>query len=94
MRIQYYHSKFQLKNIKEDLPLTNESIIHNDYLDVNGNPTDGNKGKLTIDIKPPVIPTADQITVRNIIAKIQSNQSLNNVEERDFRKLYHIMGIR
>ena len=94
MRIEFYNSLANRTALLNSAHTLGESTIHDDFIDINGNPTDGKSGRLTLDIQtaPPL--TQDQITVRAIIAKIESNQSLNNVEERDFRRLYHIGGIR
>ena len=55
MRIIYYNSlddrKQKLKNLD-----VGESLIHDDFLDENGEATDGTKGKLTLDV---VISTPD-----------------------------------
>ncbi len=94
MRIEFYNNINQRDALKQSANNIGESTIHDDFVDSNGNATDGNSGRLTFDIIPDPIPTADQTTVRAIIDKINNNQSLNNVEERDFRRLYHIEQIR
>ncbi len=94
MRTEFYISKTNRDILKNMANLIGESVIHDDFVNSVGMPTDGNTGRLTFDIKPDPIPTTDELTVRAIIAKIESDQSLNNVEERDFRKLFHLRGIR
>ena len=93
-RIEFYSNQSQRKTLIDDALVLGESTIHDDFIDSNGNSTNGKSGRLTFDVKtsPPL--TADQITVRAIVDKINNDQSLNNVEERDFRKLYHVGGIR
>ena len=94
MRIEFYNSLANRKALLISAHAIGESIVHDDFLDQAGNETDGKSGRLTLDIQitPPLTP--DQITVQDIIAKIEADQSLNNLEERNFRRLYHLGGIR
>ncbi len=96
MRTEFYTTKAEKDNLKNQAHLIGESVIHDDFIDSNGSPTNANgkSGRLTFDVNAIPAPTADEATVRAIIDKINSDQSLNNVEERDFRKLYHLEGIR
>ena len=93
-RIEFYVSKTNRDILKNMANTIGESTIHDDFIDIVGNPTKGNTGRLTFGIKPDPIITPDQITVRALVAKIENNQSLSNLEERDFRKLYHVREIR
>ena len=54
MRIIYYKNKVEWKN-RKSLLKSKESFIHDDFIDKNGNATNGNSGRLTIDIIPDVI---------------------------------------
>lgn len=54
MRIIYYKDKIDRKQKLDNLK-PKESMIHDDFLDKDNNPTDGNSGKLTIDIRTDVI---------------------------------------
>ncbi len=93
--ISFYNNPAQRDSLKNTAHNIGETTIHEDHIDSNGNPTDGNSGRLTFDVSPQGAPTTpDQITVRALVDKINSNQSLNNTEERDFRRLYHIGNIR
>jgi len=53
MRVIYYKNKDEWKNRASKLK-AKESFIHDDFIDKNGNATDGNSGRLTIDIIPNV----------------------------------------
>ena len=92
--VQFYNTPSQRNALKQSANNIGESTIHDDFVDSNGNPTDGNSGRLTFDVIIPTPLTADQITVRALVDKINNNQSLNNVEERDFRRLYIIGEVR
>ena len=94
MRIEFYISKTNRDIIKNQAYLIGESVIHDDFINIVGNPTDGNTGRLTFDVKPDAIPTAEQLRVKELLEKINNDQSLSNLEERDFRKLYIVKEIR
>ena len=94
MSVEFYNNHQQRDALINSHTQLGETQIHDDFIDSNGNATKGKSGRLTFDIRTSPPATPDQITVRAIIDKIQNNQSLNNVEERDFRRLYHIGGIR
>ena len=51
-RIEFYRDIIQRDNLKQRANTIGESTIHDDFIDINGNPTDGTSGKLTFDIKP------------------------------------------
>ena len=50
-RIIYYKNKDEWKNRATKLK-AKETFIHDDFIDKDGNATDGNSGRLTIDIIP------------------------------------------
>ena len=92
--VEFYNSIGQRNALKNTANQNNESTLHDDFIDSNGNTTDGNSGRLTFDVKSISTPTPDQLRVREIIEKINNDQSLNNIEERDFKKLYILEEIR
>ncbi len=94
MRTEFYVSKTNRDILKNMAHTIGESVIHDDFVDILGNPTDGNTGRLTFDIKPDPIITTDELRVRDLVTKIKNDQSLSNIEERDFRRLYHVEEIR
>ena len=92
--IVFYSTPAERNQLKQDAHSIGESPLHDDFIDINGNPTNGNSGRLQFDVKVTPPPTPDQITVRLIVAEILVDNSLSNIEERDFRRLYIVGGIR
>jgi len=60
MRVVYYKNKDEWKNKPTKLK-AKESFIHDDFIDKDGNATDGNSGRLTVDILPKII---DSVFIR------------------------------
>ncbi len=94
MRIEFYVSKTNRDILKNMAHTIGESVIHDDFIDIVGNHKDGNTGRLTFDVKPNIPPTTDELRVRELVTKINNDQSLSNIEERDFRRLYIVEEIR
>ncbi len=95
MTIEFYVSKTNRDILKNMANLRGESTIHDDFINSMGNPTNGNTGRLTFGVKPNAPPpTTDELRVRELVLKIENDQSLSNIEERDFRRLYIIQEIR
>ncbi len=72
MRIKYYNSKDERKTILDDANSLGESIIHDDFLDKDGNATDGTKGKLTLDVVASV-PNPDFVRLKELNQKLDDD---------------------
>lgn len=51
MRVEFYDSEIEKRQLKIDAHSRGESTIHIDFIDRQGKQTDGTQGRLTFDIK-------------------------------------------
>jgi len=77
MRVIYYKNKVEWKKRASKLK-AKESFIHDDFIDKDGNVTDGNSGRLTIDVISNVI---DPKSVRQNELRKKLNDNSINFEE-------------
>jgi len=59
MRIAFYHSKEERKNLLKEAHQNNERNIHNDFVDEDGNATDGKVGRITFIKENEPIPVSE-----------------------------------
>ena len=71
MRIEYYSSLDDKKHLKNLANQLGESTIHDDFIDRDGNPTDGISGRFTFGVKPDPEP-------RKILTNNQLNHKLKD----------------
>jgi len=62
MRQEFYNSIIQRDQLRDNATALGETEIHNDFIDSNGNKTDGQSGRLSFDVKanPPPRQTMTQ----------------------------------
>ena len=72
MRIMFYSDLRQKNTLLDDATPLGESMIHDDYVDISGNPTDGKSGRLTFDVVPNPTKTTDELRIRALFTKIES----------------------
>ncbi len=77
MRIIYYKTKQEWKN-RRQLLKSNESIIHDDFVDQYGKPTNGQSGRLIIDIH---LNKIDPIFQRKKLLTTKLNQQTLTLKE-------------
>ena len=70
--IQFYRDLTQRKTLIDAAQLNGDSMIHDDFIDTNGNPTDGTSGRLEFGTVPNEIPTTDQTRLRALFVKVES----------------------
>jgi len=73
MRVTYYNSIEQRNEIKRAAHLRGETIIHDDFVNISMQHTDGRSGKLTMKVIPPLPP-------RKILGLNALNQKLKDKE--------------
>jgi len=76
MRTKYYKSMAELKTIRKGLLTTKERILHQDFIDKNGNTTNGSNGRLSIidEIHTPYI--EKQMTQADFIKMLAKNNRI------------------
>ena len=94
MTVNYYSDLRQRDDLITTANLGGESMIHDDFVDINGNPTDGKSGRLTFGVKVTPTPTTDQLRIRALFEKIESGNMTQSeiIETLKFvlvRKLRH-----
>lgn len=82
MIIKYYSNKIEWKKLKKEANDRGESTIHDDFLDVNNNPTNGQSGKLTFEIIPDVIDT--KFIRRKELTKKLNDNTINFEEIKEY----------
>ena len=90
-RIVFYSSIAQRDSIKATAYAIGESPIHDDFIDSNGDPTDGTSGRLTFDIIAPTVPDADDILLESLLPKVEA-ETLTLPEVNQFLRLKFIAG--
>ena len=85
MKIKYYNSLDERKIILDEANSLGESMIHDDFLDSDDKPTDGTKGKLSLDIISNVI-DPKFIREKELIEKLK-NDTMTFSELKEYLRL-------
>lgn len=72
MTIKYYNSLKRKKSLVKAANKRGESTVHDDFIDVNGNATDGKSGRLTFEV---IVSTPDPNFIRKkeLTGKLQDD---------------------
>ena len=93
MRIEFYVSKTNRDILKNMAHTIGESVVHDDFINILGNPTNGNTGRLTFDIIPDPIPTVNELRSRELKRKLEAD-TITERELREFLNLFLLRDIR
>ena len=92
LRILYYNTIREKLDLKNQANRVGESTIHDDYLDINNNPTDGTKGRLTFDVKPDQVLSPDELRLRELNRKLIAD-TITDLELREYLRRIAIEGV-
>jgi len=87
MTIEFYSSPAERITLKTAAILRRESTIHDDFIDINGDPTDGNSGRLEFGIISKPLPDLDRDRVIELFEKFETDGTLSLTELIEFVKL-------
>jgi len=73
LRIVFYKSPKNARQLKTAAHALGESTKHQDFVDINGNPTDGKSGRLTFHVLPHIPPTPEEILLELLLGKLKNN---------------------
>lgn len=93
-RTIYYSTPQQRQDLKDAAHAIGESNIEDSFLDIDGNDTDGNSGRLIFDVRIADPPTQDQIRVRELMAKLDDGTFNVNQDIKEFLKLAFVKRVR
>jgi len=73
LSVEFYPSRRIKLRIISDHKALGETQKHDDYIDINGNATDGRSGRLTFEILPKLELTPVQILLELLLGKLRNN---------------------
>ena len=93
MTVEFYVSKTNRDILKNMAVLRGESVLHDDFINSLGMPTNGNTGRLTFGIIPNPRQSRDEIRVKELVIKL-NNDTITDRELHEFLSLTILNDVR